>query len=68
VDRHPGRAQGVDVPVHGPFGNLQTLGELARGEAAASLEQEEQGEDPIGSHSLFNDDTGCQQLGCTLAT
>jgi len=39
VDRHPGRAQGVDVSVHRPFRNLQALGQLARREAAASLEQ-----------------------------
>jgi hypothetical protein len=41
VDRHPGRAEGVDVPVHGPLRNLQALGKLAGGEAAAGLEQEQ---------------------------
>jgi hypothetical protein len=53
VDRHPGRAEGVDIPVHGPLRNLQALGKLARGEAAAGLEQEQQGEDAIGPHSFL---------------
>ncbi len=39
VDRHSGRTEGVDISVHRPFRNLQALGQLISGEAAAGLEK-----------------------------
>ena len=36
-DRHAGRRERIHVAQHGPFRNLEALGELTRGEQAVNL-------------------------------
>ncbi len=50
VQRDPGGGQGLDVPVDGPDGDLQFLGELPGGHPAPVLEQEQQGDESARAH------------------
>ncbi len=51
--RHPGGAERVDVPVDGADRHLQLRRQLGGGHPAAVLQQEEQGEKPVGAHGAI---------------
>ena len=49
-DRDAGGAQGVDVAVDGPDRDLELVGQLSRGQAAAGLEDQQQVDQSTGTH------------------
>ena len=49
-DRHAGRAQLLDVAMHGPHRDLELAREFSRGQAASALEQQEQVDETAGAH------------------
>lgn len=49
-DGDSGGAEGFDVAVDGTDGHLELGGEFGRGHPAAVLQEQEQGEKPVGAH------------------
>ena len=54
VDRHPGRGQRLDVAHDGAHRHLQTLGQLAGRQPPAGLQQQQDRQQPVGSHGFKN--------------
>jgi hypothetical protein len=56
VDGDAGAAQRLDVAQHGAHRHPEPLGELRRGCGGAGLQEQDEGEQPVGSHAV--DGTG----------
>lgn len=49
--RHAGGAEGVEVAVDGALGDLQPGGQVPRRQPAAGLQEQHQGDQPVGPHA-----------------
>ena len=63
VDRDARRAERLDVAVDRPDRDLELAGELGRGEPAAGLEQQEQGQQPGRAHRRHGSESGHDLTG-----
>ena len=50
VDGHTGHRQGFEVASGRALGDLELLGDLGRGDAPLALEDEQEGDQPVGTH------------------